>query len=234
MSREIKITVFVFAIALCMVALAAFYNMKQRQDKPARILETFGMVEADSISADGDTLQTRKVHTVGQFAFTDQRGNTVTRNTLKGRIYVADFFFTTCQSICPVMSTHISRLAKKLAEEPRVAFLSHTVDPETDSVPVLKAYADLHNARYGQWYLVTGDKKELYDVARYDYFVTAMEGDGGQEDFIHTQNFALIDTHGRIRGYYDGTSSEEMTKLERDLDLLLQEEFGQGLQLAQQ
>jgi protein SCO1/2 len=116
------------------------------------------------------------------------------------------------------------KLANKLVEDSSVLFVSHTVDPETDSVSQLKAYAAAHDAREGQWYFLTGEKKKLYDMARNGYFVTATKGDGGPDDFVHTQNFVLIDKYRQIRGYYDGTDSTEMEKLYRDI-LLLREEY---------
>ncbi len=117
----------------------------------------------------------------------------------------------------------MERVVKKYKGNVEVKFLSHTVDPETDTVAQLKRYADLHKADSKQWMLVTGDKKELYDIARTGYLLDASEGDGGPDDFIHTQNFALIDKDKRIRGYYDGTNTIEVDQLIKDIDLLLAE-----------
>ena len=115
------------------------------------------------------------------------------------------------------------KLRKKLGTDSSVIFISHTVDPETDSLPQLKQYAGAHQAKTGEWHFVTGDKKQLYDMARKGYYVTATEGDGGAEDFVHTQNFVLVDKYRQIRGYYDGTDSTEMEKLLKDIALLKME-----------
>lgn len=200
-------------------AYQAYHNLK-----PARILDTFGNQQVDSTDAAGKEITLTRIHHVPDFSFTDQNGNIVTQKTTEGKTYVADFFFTTCESICPVMSKSIMKLSRLLSQDPEVLFLSHTVDPETDSVPQLKAYAAAHQAKNGQWYFLTGKKEALYDIARNGYFSTASKGDGGVEDFIHTQNFVLVDKYRQIRGFYDGTDSTEMEKLYKDI-LLLKEEY---------
>lgn len=208
----------VLASVLGIGAYQAYYN-----PKPPRILDTYGNQEIDSTDEKGKPLVVKVVHQVPDYSFTDQDGKTVNQSTTEGKTYVADFFFTTCKSICPVMGKEIMKLTELLAEEKDVLFLSHTVDPETDNVSQLKAYAKEHNARPGQWYFLTGEKKKLYDMARKGYFVTATEGDGGPDDFVHTQNFVLVDKYRHIRGYYDGTDSTEMEKLYRDIRLLKEE-----------
>jgi protein SCO1/2 len=196
-------------------AYQAYYN-----PKPAKILETYGNQTVDSIDASGKPFTFTIVHQVPDFEFIDQNGEKVSQKNTEGKTYVADFFFTTCESICPIMSKEMMKLAGKYQNDPEIMFLSHTVDPETDSVPQLKSYAMAHQAKDQQWKFMTGSKKELYDMARKGYFVTATEGDGGADDFVHTQNFVLVDKFRHIRGYYDGTDSTEMQKLVRDIDLL--------------
>lgn len=191
--------------------------------KPPRILETYGSTEIDTTDADGKPITIKKIHEIPDFQFIDQDGNMVTQKTVEGKTYVADFFFTTCESICPVMSKEIMKLTQKLGSDSSVVFLSHTVDPETDSIPQLRAYAQAHQAKSWQWHFLTGDKKALYDMARKGYFVTATQGDGGPDDFVHTQNFVLVDKYRNIRGYYDGTDSLEMGKLLKDIALLKKE-----------
>jgi protein SCO1 len=139
---------------------------------------------------------------------------------VKGKVYVVDYFFTTCQSICPIMSKQLDRVYR---EQKDVLILSHTVDPETDTPGALNAYAKKFNADSKRWIFLTGSKPELYDLARTGYLLDAQEGNGGEEDFIHTQNFALIDKKGRIRGYYDGTDSSSVSDLITDIDFLLEE-----------
>jgi protein SCO1/2 len=204
--------------------LGIFYQQSFHNPKPARILDTFGNQEADSTDENGKAISLNRIHRVPDFSFTDQNGGLVTQKTTEGKTYVADFFFTTCQSICPVMSKSLMKLSRLCAQDRDVLFLSHTVDPETDSVPQLRAYASAHQAKQGQWYFITGKKEALYDMARNGYLSTATKGDGGPDDFIHTQNFVLVDKYRQIRGFYDGTDSTEMDKLYKDI-LLLKEEY---------
>lgn len=187
--------------------------------KPTRILPVYGEKQYEAKNGKTDTTY----HTIQDFHFTDQDGKTITQDSFKESVYVTDFFFTTCHSICPVMSSQMERIYTKYKGNNEVKFLSHTVDPEIDTVEQLKAYAIKHNADAAQWMFVTGDKKELYDIARTGYLLNAEQGDGGPDDFIHTQNFALIDKDKRIRGFYDGTDSTEMNKLMVDIDVLLAE-----------
>jgi protein SCO1 len=188
-------------------------------NKPIRYLPIYGEKEYESKNGKTDTTY----HTIPNFSFTNQNGKIITQKDLNNSVYVADFFFTTCHSICPVMSSQIQRVAEKFKGNPEVKFLSHTVDPETDTVEQLNRYAIKHKADANQWMFVTGDKKELYDIARTGYLLDASIGDGGPDDFIHTQNFALVDKDNRIRGYYDGTNTQEVDQLIKDIELLLAE-----------
>lgn len=187
--------------------------------KPIRYLPIYGEKSFESKNGKTDTVY----HTVQDFSFVNQDGQTVTQKDFANSIYVTDFFFTTCKTICPVMSTQMERVAAKFKGTPEVKFLSHTVDPDIDTVEQLKRYAIQHNADTKQWMMVTGDKKALYDIARTSYLLDASQGDGGPDDFIHTQNFALVDKDKRIRGYYDGTDTVEMSRLVKDIELLLSE-----------
>jgi len=204
-------------VLLLLVALSVFvyaffiYDNK----KPLRHLPIYGEKEI--------TAKDTAYHTVPAFSFINQDGQTTTEKNFEGTVYVTDFFFTTCRSICPIMSTQMERVANALKNNTEVKFLSHTVDPETDSVKQLKQYAISHHADTKQWLFVTGDKKQLYDIARKGYLLDAHQGDGGVDDFIHTQNFALIDKDKRIRGFYDGTDSVQVDQLIKDIDLLLAE-----------
>lgn len=208
-------------IILAILAYGAYISFQDQ--KPPRILDTYGNQEIDSVDEKGNPKTYKVIHTVPDFRFVDQDGNWITQQSVEGKTVVADFFFTTCESICPVMSKEMMKIAKNLGNDSSVVFLSHTVDPETDSIPQLKAYAMAHQAKSGQWHFMTGDKKALYKMAREGYFVTATEGDGGPDDFVHTQNFVLVDKYRHIRGYYDGTDSLEMGKLRKDIDLLQKE-----------
>ncbi|MCK6650292.1 MAG: SCO family protein [Bacteroidia bacterium] len=208
-------------VALLVLALAVFVYAFFFHDtkKPIRYLPVFGEKSYESKNGKTDTI----FHTIPGFSFIDQDGNTVTEKNFENAVYVTDFFFTTCHSICPVMSTQMERVTREFQENAEVKFLSHTVDPEIDTVEQLKRYAIKHNADSKQWMMVTGEKTKLYEIARQGYLLDAQEGNGGPDDFIHTQNFALIDKDKRIRGYYDGTDSLEVDQLIKDIDLLLKE-----------
>ncbi len=197
--------------------------LKSTSKKPLRYLPYFGIQKVDTLLKSGMYSKDTIYHSVQNFSFVNQEGKTITQSDLDGSVYVTDFFFTTCQSICPIMSTEMEKIASAFKGNPAVKILSHTVNPEYDSVPVLAEYARLHHADAKQWMFVTGDKKELYNIARTGYYLNAEQGDGGPDDFIHTQNFALIDKEKHIRGYYDGTKSEEVEQLILDIGLLLKE-----------
>lgn len=208
-------------IALLLLAIGVFVYAFFFHDtnKPIRYLPIFGEKSYEAKNGKTDTI----FHTIPGFSFTDQDGNTVTEKNFENAVYVTDFFFTTCHSICPIMSTQMERVTRKFKGNDEVKFLSHTVDPEIDTVEQLKRYAIKHNADSKQWMMVTGEKTKLYEIARQGYLLDAQEGNGGPDDFIHTQNFALIDKEKRIRGYYDGTDSLEIDQLMKDIDLLLKE-----------
>jgi len=198
------------------VVFLVLFFVNTNEQKPLRTLPYFGKKRS---MAEGDT----NYHTVNAFTFTNQYNENVTDKTLAGKIYVTDFFFTTCQTICPVMSTQLERVYKEFYNNKEVLILSHTVNPEEDSVEVLMRYADLHKVNNKQWLFLTGNKKQLYDLARQGYLLNAEEGNGGAEDFIHTQNFALVDKEKHLRGFYDGTDSLEISRLIQDMHLLLNE-----------
>lgn len=158
---------------------------------------------------------------VPDFSFIDQDGDTVTQKIMQGKVTVVDFFFTTCKTVCIDMVSNLHKIQEKFITDNDVLILSHTVDPEADSVKQLFKYSVDNDVNPKMWKLLTGDKKELYKQARQGYFVTAMQGDGGPSDFIHEQKFILIDKSGRIRGYYDGTEKTEVDQLIKDIQMLL-------------
>lgn len=203
-------------LVLIPLAFVTWFFISKSENKPMRTLPYFGKKQT---MQQGDT----SYHTVKPFAFVDQYNEKVTEETVQGKIYVTDFFFTTCQSICPIMSTELERVYKTFEKKPEVMILSHTVDPEEDSVNVMLNYAKLHGVTDKRWLFLTGDKKHLYDLARQGYLLNAEEGNGGEEDFIHTQNFALVDKERHLRGFYDGTDSAEVSRLIIDIKLLLEE-----------
>lgn len=164
-----------------------------------------------------------QLHRVGSFNLIDQEGKEVTEADFKDKIYITDFFFVTCPTICPKMATQMNRVYDEFIDNPDILFLSHTVMPEKDSVPVLNEYAKELHVDNNKWKFVTGDKKEIYNLARKTYFAAITEGDGGVDDFIHTENFILVDKEKRLRGFYDGTSEKDINRLIADIYTLLSE-----------
>lgn len=159
-------------------------------------------------------------HTIAPFSFTNQLGETVTEQNTKDKIYIANFFFATCQSICPRMNTQLGRVQDAYKNDAGILFLSHTVNPLNDTVEVLAQYGAKYGAIKGKWHLLTGDKKSLYDLAKTSYLINAVEDDGSEEGFIHSEFLLLIDKQKRIRGTYDGTDSIMVNKLIEDIKLL--------------
>jgi protein SCO1/2 len=165
----------------------------------------------------------KKYHKIADFSLINQNGYIVTQNDYKDKIYVADFFFTTCQTICPIMTNHMVKIQKEILNDDDVMLLSHSVTPEIDSVAQLKQYAIKKGVNDDKWNLVTGDKKEIYQLARKSYLAVKDNGDGGPFDMVHTENFMLIDKKRQIRGFYDGTDPEEINRLLKDIFVLKEE-----------
>jgi protein SCO1 len=165
-------------------------------------------------------------HTILPFHLVNQNGEWITEKNVAGKILVVDYFFTTCPTICPLMNGKLMKINEHFKEGKKVMILSHTVWPEVDSVPVMKEYEGRFGADASTWQFLTGDKKHLYELARKSYLIVPDANDpnfshGSENDFIHTENVALIDVKGRIRGYYDGTHDKDIEKLQKDIELLL-------------
>lgn len=191
--------------------------------------ETLPVYQPDMVNAelvDTTVQHVRKYHKIADFELYNQNGDTITPDFYKDKIYIADFFFTTCLTICPIMTDHMLQLQEKLKDHPDVLLLSHTVIPQHDSVPVLKEYALEKGIDASKWNLVTGDKKEIYDLARKSYLATKSDGDGGPYDMIHTENFMLIDKKRQIRGFYDGTKPGVIDEVMRDIKILKENSKG--------
>ena len=159
-------------------------------------------------------------HTVADFKLINQNGETITQDNYKGKIYITDFFFTRCTTICPIMTENIGKLQEVFKTDDDIMFLSLSVTPEIDSISVLRAYADDKGVIDAKWNITTGEKKHIYELARKSYFAVLDKGDGGFQDFIHTTNFVLVDKEKRIRGIYDGTNDEEIKRLINDIRIL--------------
>lgn len=165
----------------------------------------------------------KKYHKIADFSLINQNGETITQESYKDKIYVADFFFTTCQTICPIMTDNMVLIQKEIINDSDVMLLSHSVTPEIDSVGQLKKYALKKGVNDSKWNLVTGDKKQIYTLARKSYLAVKEDGTGDAYDMIHTENFMLIDKKRQIRGYYDGTNPEDISRLLEDIKTLKEE-----------
>jgi protein SCO1/2 len=161
-----------------------------------------------------------KYHTIANFSFTNQNGEFITQKDYEGKIYVADFFFTSCKSICPKMTTNLVEVQKAFLDNPKVKLLSFSVMPDIDSVSVLKEYAQINGVIDSKWNLVTGDKKTIYAMARKSYLAVKQGMPEELYDMVHTENFVLVDSKKRIRGFYDGTKKEEIQRLIEDITWL--------------
>jgi protein SCO1/2 len=166
-------------------------------------------------------VRTKEDHHILPFTLLNQQGDTVRLGDVSGQVLVVDFFFTRCATICPALTKNMKRVQDRYLDDDRVRLLSHSVTPKMDSVEVLLQYADRHGVENRRWWLLTGAKTEVYRLARKSYFAALDEGDGGLQDFVHTENVVLIDQLGRLRGFYDGTDLGEMNQLVGDLDFLL-------------
>lgn len=165
----------------------------------------------------------KKYHKIADFSLINQNGKIITQNDYKNKIYIADFFFTTCQTICPIMTDHMVQIQKEILDDDDVMLLSHSVTPEIDTIAQLKRYALKKGVIDTKWNLVTGDKKQIYQLARKSYLAVKDNGDGGPFDMVHTENFMLIDKKRQIRGFYDGTNPEDINRLLSDIKILKKE-----------
>jgi protein SCO1 len=198
---------------LMVLVIGMLLTMSCGDERNLRVLPIYGPVDE----------ATKANHTVAGFSLLNQDSLMVSQKDLENKIYVADFFFTTCRSICPKMTTNMQSVYNMFKDNKEIAFVSHSVNPDYDTPVILREYAAKHNAQSSNWFFLTGDKKQIYELARKSYLLDASEGKGDDEDFVHTQNFALVDKQKRIRGYYDGTNPQEVEKLIAEIKILLNE-----------
>lgn len=209
-------------IVIFTISGVSIFNIALTPEKKLPIYSP-SMVSSDLV--DDELKHVKKYHKISDFNLVNQNGIDVTQNNYDKKIYVADFFFTTCPSICPIMTKNMYALQQKLSSYPAVKLLSFSVTPEIDSVAQLKRYAVENKVDDSRWNLVTGNKKEIYQLARKSYLVVKEDGDGGPNDMIHTENFVLVDRQKRIRGYYDGTQASAMDDILRDIAILIEEKW---------
>ena len=198
-------------LSLIFFVLVVFSGCKPKE-KP---LPIFGQREVEGT----DTLY----HTIANFRFLDQDSTLITNDTFKDKIYVADFFFTSCRTICPIMKTQMLRVYEATADMPDIQLLSHSIDPEYDTVELLHNFAKKLGVSSDRWHFVTGEKDSIYKIAQTSYFATAMEDKSEPDGFIHSGAFLLIDKDRRIRGKYDGTKEEDVNRLLVDINRLRKE-----------
>ena len=203
-------------IVFSAIVISSFYFMK----KPVKNLPIYSpsMISKELVAEEIQFV--KKYHKIKDFSLLNQNGHKITEEDYNNKIYVADFFFTTCPTICPIMTENMGYLQNKLIDNPEILLVSFSVTPEIDSVQQLKKYALEKNVIDSKWNLLTGNKKEIYHLARKSYLVAKNDGDGGKYDMIHTENFVLVDKEKRIRGFYDGTNQSEMDKLLNDIRIL--------------
>lgn len=202
----------IIAWLIVLLCFVAFTSCKKQERKQLPILGQRSVVGSDTV-----------YHTIAQFEFIDQDSATITNETFKDKIYVADFFFTSCRTICPIMKTQLLRIYEATENTPEILILSHTIDPEHDTVALLRDFAARLGVESSRWHFVTGARDSIYHIAQTSYFATAMEDRGEPDGFVHSGAFMLIDKKGRIRGKYDGTRPAETDRLMVDLNILRQE-----------
>jgi protein SCO1/2 len=218
-----KRIVFLVGFSFACIFLIYFFN----QPEEVKSLPVINPIDVNEEMVDPELLRIGYGHKVGAFSFLDQNNKRFTDKSINGKVVVAEYFFTSCGTICPKMNVQMKRVHKAFQKDRRFSILSFTVDPANDTPEQLKKYADSHDASDNSWHFLTGKKEDLYALARKSFFVlkpaeALNQGDVGS-DFIHTNNFVLVDKFRRIRGYYDGTSPKEVDHLIEDIALLLEE-----------
>jgi len=227
---QIELSMYYKSLLLLSVIIFQFACSSNQVNKDPKIVEKeslpfFNKPDWTPEWIEKNNNQYQNIHTIPSFQFYDQNGNVVTNKTVAGKIYVANFFFTTCRGICPKMTSNMYLLQEAFKQDSCILFLSHSVTPESDSISVLKKYAIENKVNSNQWHLLTGSKGEIYNLAKKQYFAGDSVGyyQTGNE-FLHTENFILIDKHQRIRGVYNGTLLVEIDRIKEDINTLKQED----------
>jgi len=184
-------------------------------------LPIYNPVDFNSKLVDKSVRNINRNHIVSDFNLINQNGVPVTSKDYENKIYIVDFFFTKCQSICPIMTNNMLKIQSEFINNDDIMLLSISVTPEIDNIKVLKNYAIEKGVNDSKWNITNGSKKHIYELARKSYFAAVDQGDGSLQDFIHTPNFILVDTKKQIRGIYDGTSESEISRLIKDINMLV-------------
>ena len=207
--------IFIMSLFSIIVITTFYYVLQPKVSLP---IYSPSMVSEELVEE--DIRYIKKYHKINDFLLTNQNGELISQEFYQNKIYIADFFFTTCPDICPIMTENMGYLQNELKDQVDVMLVSFSVTPQVDTVDVLRAYADSRGVDDSKWNLFTGNKKDIYELARKSFLVAKNDGDGGRYDMIHTENFVLIDKESRIRGFYDGTNKEEIKKLLIDIKIL--------------
>lgn len=207
--KDIKNLILFFCSSLLLFSCGS-----EVEKQTSRKLPIYGERDNDE---KGDTIY----HTVGNFSLKNQEGEIYSHNALEGKIHIANFFFTSCPSICPKMMTNMKKFANAFKKDDEVKIVSFTVDPETDTVEKLKKYADKNRINSKQWNLLTGDKETIYELGVYGYLLSAQEDALAPGGFLHASQFILVDKEKRIRGIYEGTKAKEIDRMIEDTKILL-------------
>ena len=208
----------IFFVGLLFVIFISIYSLMNRKNLPVITPRDVNPELVDSL-----VQHIGYNHKIAPFTFTNQNGKAITNKDYEGKIYVVDFFFTTCQTICPKMTDNMVWLQDKIKENPKVKLLSHTVFPDEDTVEVLKEYAKEKGVIDSKWNLVTGNQNEIYKIARQSYLVVKTGKPEEMYDMVHTENFVLVDQKGRIRGFYNGLNIDKEVKGEKNLTQLVED-----------
>lgn len=214
-----SIPTLLFLVVFSVIGTSTFYQLMVEEER----LKIYNPVDVNPRLVDASVKNRRKNHTISDFELTNQNGKKITHQAYRNKIYVADFIFTRCPGICVAMTHHMGKLQAHYRDDDEIMFLSHSVTPESDSVSVLKKYAIEKGVIDGKWNVTTGLKTHIYELARKSYFAVLEEGNGDERDFIHTEQFVLVDKERRIRGFYDGTDENDMRQLKNDIQLLKRE-----------
>lgn len=209
----------IFKTMACLALIAGMASC----DSTSGRLPILGERDAVTKEVNGRTVTDTVYHTIPDFAFVNQKGDTVTQKDVEGKIYVTDFFFTSCPTICPVMKKQMIKVYDRIRGNPEVMILSHSIDPVHDTPEVLDQYARDLGVQGTQWEFLTGSKEKIYEIGQGSYLVTAKEDDTAEGGYIHSGAFVLVDKDRRVRGMYDGTTDEGTQKLMKDIDILLAE-----------
>lgn len=212
-------------IGVCLLIFLVSCNTQVKKEKSSRVekLPFYSDATFTPTWVETESQQT-DLHKIPPFELINQYGDTITENTFKNKIYVTDFFFTSCPGICPKMTNNMLLIQSAFEKDEEVLLLSHSVTPEYDSVPVLKHYADAKGVLEKKWHLATGNRAEIYELGRTAYFVDEDLGEPkGLEDFLHTENFILIDKNRHIRGIYNGLNKTAISQLIADIKTLKKE-----------